>query len=275
MTIAIGATFEGGAVVCADTKVVATDGATHHGSKVTLSVNRNRMAYAIGNAAEDGYAAKMLSGELGAAACSSENFVDLQNKLKEKMTEWYLGFGSTKPPVLHFLLSAGGNGHSALYFCEPPNTVLFISHAMAIGQGARPIEPFAESLFWNLPQFGVKEALLKLAYLMHVAKSEEGSACGGKTTTVVVSDQGTFAFVSDDEMEAAEKWAERMDSLLGTIRSDLSGPFTQEEQEMKIKEFSQRYFDLAREAKGLSFPSLETLDKAWWDRKKPRRGSGP
>ena len=35
MTIAIGAEFDGGAIVCADTKIVATDGTTTHGSKVS------------------------------------------------------------------------------------------------------------------------------------------------------------------------------------------------------------------------------------------------
>jgi hypothetical protein len=47
MTIAIGGMFEGGVVVCADTKVLATDGATHHKSKVSLSLtwwNRRKKA---------------------------------------------------------------------------------------------------------------------------------------------------------------------------------------------------------------------------------------
>jgi 20S proteasome alpha/beta subunit len=272
LTIAIGAKFEGGVVVCADTKVVATDGATHHGSKVTLSVNRKKMAYAIANAAEDGNAAKMLSGDLSSAACQSENYVDLRHGLIEEMTKWYGGFGSMKPPALHFLLSAGGNNSSALYFCEPPNTVLFISYAMAIGQGARPIEPFTESLFWGIPVFGVKSALLKLAYLMHVAKSEEGAACGGNTTTVVVSNEGTFAFVDNDEMKKAEELAERMDGFLGKIRQGLLGPSTQVEQETKISEFSKQYADLTKEAENLSLPSLEWLDKPWWGRKNKQTG---
>lgn len=275
MTIAIGATFEGGVAVCADTKIVATDGATHHGSKVVLSVNQKRMAYAIANAADDGNAAKMLAGELGCAVCDAGNYADLMKRVKQAMTEWHSAFGGVKPPALHFLISAGGKDGSSLYFCEPPNTVYSVSHVMAIGQGARPIEPFAEGLFWPIPKFGVKSALLKLAYLMQIAKNQEGSACGGKTTTVVVSDRGTFTFVDNDEMNKAEDFAEHLDEFLSSIRKGLLDSFAEGEQEkpsveelFTINEISRKYSELSEQAKSLTFPSLVHLERGWWERKK-------
>jgi 20S proteasome alpha/beta subunit len=268
MTIAIGAEFDGGAVVCADTKIVATDGATTHGSKVSLSVTPKKMAYAIANAADDGNAAKMLASELTSAACDSENWPDLQKRLKQTMTEWYSGFGTVKPPALQFLLSHGGNKHSGLFFCEPPNTVLSVTHAMAIGQGARPIEPLLPALFWPIPKFGVKSALLRLAYLMHRAKTEEGSACGGRTTTVVVSSDGAFTFLEDDEMKQAEELGASIGKFVGDLRKGLLSLPTQEAQEAEIKGFSQEYLELAKEAESLAFPSLDWLDKPWWKRKK-------
>ena len=162
MTIAIGAQFEGGVAVCADTKVVATDGATHWGSKVFLGVSPDRMAWAIANAADDGNAAKMLAEELSSAVSDSKNYKDLLKRAKEIMTSWYSAFGNVKPPIVHFLVSLGGKDNSSLYFCEPPNTVCSVGDVMAIGQGARPIESFANDLFWSIPKFGAKSALLKL-----------------------------------------------------------------------------------------------------------------
>jgi 20S proteasome alpha/beta subunit len=271
MTIAIGASFEGGAVVCADTKIVATDGATTNGSKVTLALTPKKMAYAIANAAEDGNAANMLASEMTSAACSAANWTDLVKRVKQTMTEWYSGFGAARPPALHFLLSHGGNEHSGIYFCEPPNTVLSVTHVMAIGQGARPIEPLLDKLFWPIPKFGVKSALLKLAYLMHRAKSEEGSACGGSTTTVIVSSDGAYTFVEEGEMQKAEEVAGRMEKFLGDIRKGLLSPEKLESQDAAIKKFTQKYLELTSEAEALQFSSLSWLERPWWKSKKERQ----
>ena len=86
VTIAIGAKFEGGVAVCADTKVVSTDGATHCGSKVFLGANPEKMAWAVANAADDGNAAKMLAGELSSAVSCAENYGDLLKRVKKSMT---------------------------------------------------------------------------------------------------------------------------------------------------------------------------------------------
>ncbi len=256
MTIAIGAEFEGGVAVCADTKIVATDGATTHGSKVFVSVTQKQMAYAIANAAEDGHAADMLAGELSSAACASENWADLQKKLKQTMTDWYLGFGTVKPPVLHFLLSYGGKEQSGLFFCEPPNTVLRVTHAIAIGQGARPIDTFIKNLFWPIPKFGVKTALLRLAYLMCRAKNEEGSACGGNTTTVVVTKDGAFTFVEQEEMQKAEDLASQLDEFLSDLRKQILSSEPKESPEVDMK----RSLEMIYKAQNMRF------DLSWLQR---------
>jgi len=259
MTIAIGAEFDGGTVVCADTKIVATDGATSSGSKVSLSVTPKRMAFAIASAADDAHAASMLAGDMTSAACDSEHGRDLQNKLKETMTTWYSAYGAMKPPALHFLLSCGGRQTSNLYFCEPPNTVLRASHVMAIGQGARPIETLMNALFWPIPKFGVKSALLRLAYLMYRAKNEEGSACGGNTTTVVVTKGGAFTFVEDEEMRKAEDLASRVDDFLGDFRKQILSAEPKDAKEVDMK----RYVEMIKEAENMPF-SLEWLEKTGW-----------
>ncbi len=274
MTIAIGAEFDGGTVVCADTKIVATDGATSGGSKVSLSVTPKRMSYAIANAADDGHAATMLAGEMTSAACDSDNYGDLRIKLKATMTAWYSSYGLTKPPVLQFLLSCGGKATASLLFCEPPNTVLSVSHVMAIGQGARPIEPIMKGLFWPIPKFGVGSALLRLAYLMQRAKSEEGSACGGNTTAVVVTKHGAFTFVEDEEMQRAEALASKVDDFLAGFRKQL---LSTDPKDAKAVDLKKHMKEVSKEAGLLTF-SLDLLDRTGWRPKKhtsPMAGKDP
>jgi 20S proteasome alpha/beta subunit len=267
MTIAIGAEFEGGTIVCADTKIVATDGATSEGSKVMLSVNDRKIAYAIANAAEDGNAASMMASELGSAACGSESWAEISQNLKRVMTEWYSGFGGAKPPVLQFILSYGGLFNSGLYFCEPPNTVLRVSHVIAIGRGSRPIEPMMHGLFWPIPMFGVKEALLKVAYLMYRAKKDEGSACGGNTTAVVVTKEGSFAFVEGEEMEAAERLAAKIENNVEDFRNGMLSLLPKDSQALKHEKCAERYLALVKEAENLAFPGLDWLNKTGWKAK--------
>jgi hypothetical protein len=258
VTIAIGAVFDGGTAVCADTKIVATDGATSSGSKVSLSLTPKKMTYAVANAAEDGRAATMLAGEMTNAACDSDSYEVLLIKLKEVMTAWYSAYGVMKPSAPQFLLACGGKRTSNLFFCEPPNTVLRISDVIAIGQGGRPIEPIMQTLFWPIPKFGVKSALLRLAYLMYRAKAEEGSACGGNTTAVIVTKDGAFTFVKDEEMQKAEVLASKVDSFLTDTCKQL---LTSEPKE--AGQGMEQFVSLGKDAKELRF-SLELLNKTGW-----------
>jgi hypothetical protein len=187
------------------------------------------------------------------------------------MTEWYAAFGSVRPPAMHFLISLGGKDSSSLYFCEPPNTVYEIGISMAIGQGARPVEPMLEDLFWPNPKPSSRSALLSLAYLMHVAKSQEGSACGGKTTTVVITQRGTFTFVSDEEMTRAEEFAEKVHGFLDKVRQALLRPSSEEEPNLALGRLSKAYADLKDEELSLTFPSLAQLEKGWWERKQSKQ----
>src|SRR5579864_3924865 len=73
MTIAIGTGYDHGVIVCADTKVVASDGATTTDSKVSFSTTSSGAVFAIADAAEDARAAKMLAADITNAACNAKN----------------------------------------------------------------------------------------------------------------------------------------------------------------------------------------------------------
>jgi 20S proteasome alpha/beta subunit len=258
MTIAIGTRYDDGAIVCADTKVVSTDGSTSTGSKAFVSVSSNQLSCAVANAADDAHAAKMLASHIADAVGSSLAWTDVPNKIKKVMTDWYRAFGAVKPPALHFLLASGGQDHSELYFCEPPNTVWGCHEPMAIGQGARPLDNITSDLFRPWLSGGVKGALLKLAFLMHRAKTEEGSACGGATQTLIVTKTGRFAFIERDEMEAAEKLAKGVEDWLMEIRKSVLGGAAKEE---TAKEFAKQYLYLSSRTEELKFPSLTRLER--------------
>src|SRR5271169_1076023 len=73
VTIAIGTPFSfgviKGALVCADSLVVATDGATTFGTKTHLSITQRKSVFAIAGAADDGDASNMLAGDITSALC--------------------------------------------------------------------------------------------------------------------------------------------------------------------------------------------------------------
>jgi hypothetical protein len=182
MTIAIGALYSEGVIVAADSKVVFSDGSTDMDTKLSLSMSPEQAMLAIADAAEDGHAAKTVAGKIGSA------FIDAHREhknpdtpLRNAMGRWYRSYGHSQVPILEFLV---GNvivdEWAGLYYLQPPSTIL-MKAPMAIGRGARPVEPLLDLL--SNAKNPLKPQLLLTAYLMHLAKEQEGSACGGQTTT--------------------------------------------------------------------------------------------
>jgi hypothetical protein len=174
MTIAIGALYSDGVIVAADSKVVFSDGSTDSSPKLSLSLSPEQAMLAIADAAEDGHAAKTVAGKIGSA------FIDAHREcknpeilLRNAMGRWYRSYGHSQAPVLEFLV---GNEWAGLYYLSPPSTIV-IQAPMAIGRGARPVEPLLGLL--SNERNPLKPQLLLMAYLMYLAKKEEGSACGG------------------------------------------------------------------------------------------------
>jgi 20S proteasome alpha/beta subunit len=262
MTIAIGARFEGGAAICADTKVLASDGATTDDSKVFVAITARRL-YAIADASEDAYAAKMLAWEISNAISSAEEPFSIGKTVRGVMQPWYNSYHHVQPPQVQFILTFTQQGWDGanVFYCEPPSTVTRRS-PLAIGKGSRAVEP-ALDVFWSLPRqkhLDAKSALLKMAYLMHLAKRNEGSACGGETNAFVITANGSIALVEEKEMKEAEQVALELDSVIARGVRCLTSLASDE----FMKEFHESFDAVSESYRKLLFPSLNDLEKKMW-----------
>src|SRR5260370_35289271 len=104
MTIAIGTLCSEGAIVCADTKVLASDGATTTDSKVFASLSPKGRMFLIADAAEDANAAKMLAGEISSAMCDAEKPYNLAPSIKAVMGPCHSSYHHTQPPNLQMVM---------------------------------------------------------------------------------------------------------------------------------------------------------------------------
>ena len=88
------------------------------------------------------------------------------------------------------------------------------THSIAIGRGSRAFDPLLRFLTGAVEySFDLRMTLLRLAYLMYRAKKDEGSACGGDTHVIVVSNKGALAQIAPTEMAVAEVLASKIDDF--------------------------------------------------------------
>ncbi len=263
MTIAIGALYADGIIIAADSKVVFSDGSTDSDTKLSLSVSPERALIAIADAAEDGRAAKTVAGGIGSA------FIDAHREskspdilLKKAMGRWYRSYGHSQPPIIEFLLGRViVDNWAGLYYLQPPSTIL-IKAPIAIGRGARPVEPLLGLL--DNEKNPLKSQLLLIAYLMRLAKEEEGSACGGHTNALVVTKEGSWTFV--DEMDAAEKLAADIQSSVQQCVREIVGASAR----FPTTPFQELQRDLLSRAEKFEFASLRHLEWNLWKKRKPK-----
>jgi hypothetical protein len=269
VTIAIGEMFTfgtiTGALVAADTRIVATDLATKVGGKLHLSLTHGK-AFVIADAAEDGETAEMLAEEITSALCdkSVENMTHLDGIVKAKMTEWYGAYGHNRPPSIQFILAAAIAGRCELFYCSPPNAVLRKTQPFAVGQGARPVDPLFPAPSNSPPT--AEAAILRAAYWMYRAKRDEGSMCGGPTSIFMISQFGKIALFGNKEIAAAEALGEKIDDLLQKCRYSLLSAETASSQEVFLETFKVPFLALAAKARDIAFPNLNWLEGTTWGR---------
>jgi hypothetical protein len=245
MTIALGAICAGGLIVAADTNVVLDDGSRSETMKVDTVLGPTG-SYVIANATTDGNAAKTLVNHLKADLKKNdlrEPGIDpldvLEGMIADRMTRWANDF--VKPPSVQLILGAFVNEHEpddistigggvALYFCEPPNTVLRKLEIgddigyVAIGSGAAITDPLFKTLF-PITIKSPRTRLIEVSYLMYKAK-KHNAMCAGKTTAVFLKAEHSEAIrINPLSMASAEELGGRLDFLLlgtGTAVTSMS-----------------------------------------------------
>jgi hypothetical protein len=268
LTIAIGTDYNEGIIICADSKVVASDGATTTDMKISLVMGPPRRMVAVATAAEDARAATMLAESISLAAGNPD--ADPDKDIKPIMTAWHNAYGKQQAPQLQFIL--GDAAHKAIYLCEPPATVLECC-PLAIGRGARAVEPYMDIPDGLVPHSApMRATLLRLAFLMYRAKKDEGSACGGHTHTVILPQKGGFFMVSRQDMAAAEQLAAEIDGLMLSaarmITTDLAVPGGSSN---SLETLSGQYKGLIERWLNLDFPSVLRYE---WEREKTKKSPG-
>jgi hypothetical protein len=259
MTIAIGTLFEGGAIVCADTKVSASDGATTDASKVFLGITRTRRMYAVADSAEDAYAAKMLAEDISTAISRADKSFRMDDTVKRVMEPWYNSYHHVHPPQIQFLIAFTQEKweRAMLYYCEPPSTVSWGS-PIAIGKGSRVVDPALDILSpIGKEKLDAKSALVKLAYLMYLAKRDEGAACGGDTYAIAICADGGYTLIDEAEMKEAEKIAKKLCGVLGTGLNKITSTAANDLLTALPKELN----EIGEAYRSLNFKSLEFMEK--------------
>jgi 20S proteasome alpha/beta subunit len=264
MTIAIGADYIDGIIICADTKVVASDGATTSDMKISLALGPPQRAVAVATAAEDARAATMLAEEISLAAGARDAGPE---HIKAIMTAWHNAYGEQRAPQLQFVLGDGVN--QTIYLCEPPATV-WECGPIAIGRGSRAVEPFLDIPHGLVPHSAsMRATLLRMAFLMYRAKKDEGSSCGGDTHTAVLPRGGMFFLVPKEEMAVAEKLAAEIDGLMidaaRMITADLS---IIDGSGNSLGKLSSQYEALLERWRNLDFPSIRFHE---WEKGKKQK----
>ena len=249
MTIAIGVPFEYQdlkcALVCADTKVTATDGATSSGAKVSISLSSRSTSFAIASACEDADAAKMLGEEIMNGLCEKgDNFFNISAVVKEIMTEWHAAYHGGKAPDIQYVLAAGVGEFCGLFFCSPPNTVLRKTGPFAIGSGGRALDPLLPDE--QAPTPTMNAAIARAAYWMYRAKQYEGAFCGGETHGFLIAEHGGFGFVVSEELEKLEGKGRDIDLLINNCILKMFSGDQGDAQRLYLDSFNTMYLAFAK-----------------------------
>jgi len=268
MTIAIGTHFADGVILCADTKLVDSSGIVSYGGKISAMEAGNGRTFAITHAADDANAATMLANEILDALGNSLEHHQFEPVIKQCMMRWQSDYAQSTVPLVQFLIACGSASHPSLLFCQPPNVVIrkYRQDPIAIGSAVRVVEallPFvlvqpSGAADPDLIVMDAESTLLKLAYLMRRAKSEDLYA-GGDTDTMIVRRDGTWAQTKRAEMKKAEEFSKKLDLYFRWACYGLFSQQSEDDQKAFMRRFSSLYLRDVNEASKMWFPSLEGL----------------
>ncbi|HEX4038512.1 MAG TPA: hypothetical protein VHX37_10680 [Acidobacteriaceae bacterium] len=265
MTLGLAVPFPGGSILCADSRIEASDASSAgENDAALLSVTSGKRMFAITYAATDPRAGRMLASEIASVACGAPHRQDVVPGIKRVMGDWFRSYGVAQIPSLQFLVASNSTDENSgrVLLCEPPSTVVETGGPFVVGAGARPLTPWLKLLTPRSNQsFSLRSTVLRLTYLTYLARKYEPQSVGDETEMIVLSNRGSFTYIDRRELQQAASLGEKVDILLlDMARQVLSAEMEQNPQTI-AEEFLRGYFDVMEQNPQVFFPSLSYLEK--------------
>jgi hypothetical protein len=265
MTLGIAVPFPGGSLLCADSRIEASDAASAADNDAALlSVTSGKRMFAITYAAADPRAGHMLASEIASVACSAPSRQDIIPGIKRVMGDWFRSYGVAPVPPIQFLVASNSTEDNSgrVLLCEPPSTVVETGGACVVGAGSRPLTPWLKLLTPRSGQsFSLRSTVLRLSYLTWLARKYEPHAIGEDTEMIVLSNRGSFTYIDRRELKQAEVVGEKVDALLLDMARQVLCAEPEQNPQTVAEEFLRGYFDVMEQNPQVFFPSLSYLEK--------------
>jgi hypothetical protein len=266
MTLGIAVPFPGGSILCADSRIEASDASSAgENDAALLSVTSGKRMFAITYAAADPRAGRMLASEIAGVACGAPTRQDVIPGIKRVMGDWFRSYGVAQVPPIQFLVASNSTEDNSgrVLLCEPPSTVVETGGACVVGAGSRPLTPWLKLLTPRLAEsFSLRSTVLRLSYLNYLARRFEPHAIGEETEMIVLSNRGSFTYIDRRELKQAESIGEKVDALLLDMARQVLSAETEQNPQTIAEEFLRGYFDVMEHNPQVFFPSLSYLEKA-------------
>ena len=266
MTVGLAVPFPGGSILCADSRVDANGNSTPaDDSPALMSVTAGRRMFAITFAAQDPRAGAMLASEIATVACASPNRADVVPGIKRVMGDWFRSYGVAQVPAMQFLVASNSSDDNAgrVLLCEPPSTVVDTFGPCVIGSASRSVNSMLRLL---APRAGnassLRSTVLRVTYLMHLARRSDPRSVGEDTEMVVLSNRGSFFYIDRAELQQAEVLGEKVDALLLDMARQVLSAEPEQNPQTIAEEFLRGYFEVMEQNPQIYFPSLSYLDRA-------------
>jgi hypothetical protein len=230
-----------------------------------MSVTSGRRMFAITFAAQDPRAGAMLASEIATVACASPNRAEVVPGIKRVMGDWFRSYGVAQVPAMQFLVASNSSDDTAgrVLLCEPPSTVMDTFGPCVIGSASRSVSTMLRLLTPRAGQnVSLRSTVLRMTYLMHLARRSDPKSVGDDTEMVVLSNRGSFLYVDRAEIQQAEGLGEKVDALLLDMARQILSAEPEENPQTIAEEFLRGYFEVMEQNPQVYFPSLSYLDRA-------------
>jgi hypothetical protein len=265
MNLGIAVPFPGGSILCADSRIEPDDvSSAGEDDAGLMSFTSGKRIFAITYAAKDPRAGKMLASEIANVACTSSSRQDIIPGIKRVMGDWFRSYGVAPIPALQFLLASNSTDDNPgrVLLCEPPSTVMETFGPSFVGNAARPITPMLKLVAPRFNQsFSIRSTVLRMTYLMYLARKYNHQSIGEETEMIVLSNRGSFSYIDSREISQAEGVGEKVDSLLIDMARLVLSTEAEQSPQAIAEEFLRGYFEVMEQNPQVYFPSLGYLDK--------------